>query len=554
MPTATEVLDVAIKAASAYHRTDLASRLRQSRDRTLTQEVRVIVAGDVKQGKSQLVNALVMAPVCPVGDDVTTTVPTVVRYSGSPNAFLVHDDCREPVVLGSQVVSGGCVEAGLPREVLADGLTIVDTPGFGGLAALALADAVLFVSDASERYTPSELEFLAQARELCPNVIGVLTKIDLYPDWRLVFEADSEHIHTLIAVSSELRLHAAATGDASVHRESGFPWLVRFLRQGLVARAGDLALRSAAHDVLAVTAQLTSTMLAEVTAQRDASHARFALDEIARRADEVRQRSARWHQTLNDGITDLIADIEHDLRHRLREVLRLAESSLDTIDPARNGDSLASWLRDRETACVAATFAWMMERAEWLAEQVAAQFEGTRPSLHTTDSLAAGMPTFALAPAERFGFGQKVIVGMRGGYGGTLMIGMLSTIMGVAMINPVSVGAGLLLGGKTVREERERMLQRRQAEARTAIRKHIDDVIFHTGKQCRDLLREIQRTLRDHFTTQTETLQHTLADELAAARRALTTGQADRDARIRDLNAELRRVHNLERMARELLP
>jgi hypothetical protein len=576
MPTATEVIDVAIRAADAYHRDDLAGRLRQSRDRTLAQEVRVLVVGEFGQGKSQLVNALIMAPVCPVGDDVATALPTVVRYSHEPSAFIVRDDrSREPVTidgLAGHILDGDAAyaEAGLPREVLANGLTIVDTPGVGGLsaepdamtvAALALADAVLFVSDAGLDYTAGELEFLRQARHLCPNVVCVVTKTDLYPDWRQVAELDRAKLAgagisaEVIPVSSELRLHAARTGDAVLNQESGFPALVRFVRDGLVAHAGHLALRSAAHDVLAVTRQLTRTMTAEMLAQRDAEQARADLDQITRRAEEARHRSSRWHQTLNDGITDLIADIDHDLRHRLRDVLRVAEAELDVVDPAKVGDELAAWLRQKEVACVSATFAWMLERAQWLAGQVADHFDGDQflPELQAASAALAGVQRFEPAKAEKFGVGQKLIVGMRGGYGGTLMIGMLSTIAGVAMINPLSVGAGLLLGGKTVREERKRMLQRRQAEARTAVRKHIDDVVFHTSKRCRDLLRDIQRTLRDHFTAHAEHLQRTLADELLAARTAVTASQAEREARIRDLRAELQRVENLERMARELV-
>ncbi|MET0135937.1 MAG: dynamin family protein [Kibdelosporangium sp.] len=576
--TAPQVLDVAIKAADAYDRTDLALRLRQSRDRARTSEIRVLVAGEFKQGKSQLVNALITAPVCPVADDIATAVPTIVRYARHPEAFVVREGgSREAVPidrLSDHVLTSGVashVEAGVPRAVLADGLTIVDTPGVGGLAsapgaatmaALAIADAVLFVSDAAQEYTATELEFLRQARQLCPNVVCVLTKTDLYRSWRDVADLDRAQLAEagvlteLIPVSSVLRLHAASTDDAELNRESGFPALVRFLRDGLVARAGDLARRSVAHDVLTVAQQLSGTMTAELAARHDPTQARALvaeLEETGRRSDELRQRSARWQQTLNDGIADLIADIDYDLRDRLRDVVRVAETELDAVDPAKVGDEFADWLRQKELACTSATFVWMMERARWLATQVADHFADSRlPRIRPGTELGTTLEGFELAPAEKFGIGQKLIVGMRGGYGGTLMIGMLSTIAGIAMINPLSVGAGLLLGGKTVHEERKRLLQRRQAEAKAAVRKHVDDVIFQAGKQSRDLLREIQRTLRDHFTEHAEQVHRSLADALTAARDAVRSDESERAARIRDLKAELVRVRNLERLAREL--
>ena len=68
------------------------------------------------------------------------------------------------------------VEVRLPRKMLAGGLVLVDTPGVGGLgsphaaaslAAISMADAVLFVTDAAQELTRSEVDFLRRARELC---------------------------------------------------------------------------------------------------------------------------------------------------------------------------------------------------------------------------------------------------------------------------------------------------------------------------------------------------------------------------------------------------
>ena len=81
VPAAVDLVDLALKATAAYERPDLGARLAQTRKRLVDPNVRVLVVGEFKQGKSQLVNALVNAPVCPVDDDVATAVPTVVRHS-----------------------------------------------------------------------------------------------------------------------------------------------------------------------------------------------------------------------------------------------------------------------------------------------------------------------------------------------------------------------------------------------------------------------------------------------------------------------------------------
>ena len=54
----------------------------------------IVVAGEFKQGKSSLVNALVGAPVCPVDDDAATAVPTFVRHGEKAGASCLRDGER----------------------------------------------------------------------------------------------------------------------------------------------------------------------------------------------------------------------------------------------------------------------------------------------------------------------------------------------------------------------------------------------------------------------------------------------------------------------------
>ena len=91
VPAAVELVDLALKATTAYERPDLGSRLQAARKRLADPDVRVLVVGEFKQGKSQLVNALVNAPVCPVDDDIATAVPTVVRHAETTTVTLVRE-------------------------------------------------------------------------------------------------------------------------------------------------------------------------------------------------------------------------------------------------------------------------------------------------------------------------------------------------------------------------------------------------------------------------------------------------------------------------------
>jgi hypothetical protein len=593
VPAALELVDLATRAAHAYERPDLAARLGHTRDRLGDPMVRVLVVGEFKQGKSQLVNALVNASVCPVDDDLATAVPTAVRHAETAGVTLVWDGesgrrTEVPIDQLAQYVSEAGnpanrkgllrAEVGVPRKLLTGGLVLVDTPGVGGLgsahgamttAALPTADAVLLVSDAAQEYTAPELEFLGTAMALCPTVACVVTKTDLYPQWRRILDLDRGHLAAagidadLFAVSSVLRLEAVRSDDAELNAESGFPELVRFLRAGVLARADELDRRSTAQDVLAVADQLAAGMRAELSAQRHPEAAGELVAELERahtRAAALKDRSARWQQTLGDGVQDLIADVEYDLRDRLRAIGREADELLDAADPRDIWDQFSEWFEGQVSTAMSANFVWAGQRAEWLAGQVAEHFaadgDSVLPALHAApDSDVRGEVQRLERPEqESMGFGQKLYVGARGGYGGMLMIGLATTLAGMAMLNPLSIGAGLLFGGKTVREEQQRQKAKRKSDAKTAVRKHLDEVQFQVLKDSRDMLRQVQRQLRDHFTELAEELQTSVSTSVKAAKSAVSSDSSIRNARIRDLEAELARITGLEEKARALLP
>ena len=214
----TLLTDIEQRCADAG-RDDLADRIANRRERVADPAVVVVIAGEYKGGKSSLVNALVGADLCPVDEDVATAVPPIVRYSAPPDTWLRRepDDGEEPAppqesipvadvpaYVAEQANPGNrdrvrSVELGTPAPLLAAGLVLVDTPGVGGLvssqtvatlASLSMAQAALFVSDATQEYTGPELEFLAAARQACPVVIPVLTKVDMAPAWTKVLELD----------------------------------------------------------------------------------------------------------------------------------------------------------------------------------------------------------------------------------------------------------------------------------------------------------------------------------------------------------------------------
>ncbi|WP_158854277.1 dynamin family protein [Saccharothrix deserti] len=584
---AMDVVDLGLRACAAFDRPDLAARLTEAKRRLADPVVHVVVAGEFKQGKSSLVNALVGAQVCPVDDDAATAVPTFVRHGEQPRAELWRGDNgtggrREAIeladvrrhVVETQVGDGeprvGGVEVRIPRALLATGLVLVDTPGIGGLgsahaaaslAAISFADAVLFVTSAAQELTRSEMEFLRRARSMCPMVACVLTKTDFYPAWRRIRDLDAAHLAAegdipLLTVSSALRARAVRNSDAELNAESGFPDLITLVREQVGGSAEQRLATEAAAEVVALCDHLETSFTAERAALADPAAAQRVVDELTAVKSNVERlttAAAKWSQTLSDGIGDLTSDIDFDLRTRIKEVTAEADQAIEADDPADTWAEFAPWLQARTAEELLSNYELLRERATELSEKVGDHFREatgamlTRPTVHDPTSFAAAevgedLDLQKMRVVKQFG------VVLKGLYSGAMMFTVVGGMVGV-VLGPIVFGIGLVLGQRGLREEKKRQVQKRRAEAKNAVRRYCDKIIFVAGKDSRDTLRRVQRELRDHYTALAEELNRSNARALTAASEAAQRTKADREKRLKDVDAELARIAQLRQRA-----
>jgi Dynamin family len=590
-PPWLDVLDETIRVCGARGRPDLAERLRQRRTRLLDPKVRVLVVGEPGQGKSQLINALVNAPVCAVGDGITTLIPTVVEHADTPAAAVVTPTGERVAVPVEEVAAsvGGPsgaehrpafvrAEVAIPRELLASGLVLIDTPGIDdpgsiraqqALVALGQADAALVVSATTHELTTSELSLLRRVVAVCPTVTVVLTKTDLAPDWRQVLDRNRDRLAQagipvrLVAVSAALRLRAARSAEQELNAESGFPDLVGHLHRDLAGQPAALAGRTVAAATRAALAELVAPLRAELSARgpapgvvgpagRQVPGTELPEVQLAqRRLNALRRRNTRWQNVLSDEIADLVADVEYDLRDRTRKILRKVDEAFDAADPLQIWDSFADWLEENLSEAAERNFAWLLERSEWIAKAIAANFPPDQPGIYPESTFEVPRDLFDAVtrpqmPAfERFTATQKIHSGLRGSYGGVLMAGLITSLAGMPVINAISVAAGGMFGTRSLRDESQLRLKRRQATAKAAAQRHVDDFFLKFGKDSKDIARRVQRRLRDHFTAVTEELQESIISTARTARQAV-----DRDAA--ELSRELEQLAALQRQAQAL--
>lgn len=578
-------LDEGRRLAVAADRPDLAERLDAAAARLRAgQGVAVAVVGEFKQGKSTLVNALVGTDVCPVDADLVTALPTVLRHGPSPTAHLQiprEDGTLEAVAIPPAELTGyitgtapddagrpapRAVEVRLDRRLLGTGLTVIDTPGVGGLdsaqgnltlAALPPTGAALFVTDAAQELTAPEVEFLVRVGERCPRVFCVVTKTDLYAEWRRIVEIDRDHLARagldvpIVAVSSFLRIRAQARDSTDLNTESGFPHLVDLLRRDVLEAGAAQSVAAARAELAFVVAQLREGVDAEQAALATPA----AAPEIAGRYAEKSRRSAwlgggTWQTVLGDGVQDIAADVDHDLRERLRLMVRSGEELLEESDPRDTWRDFQAWAAREATAAAVDNMQLLRSRSEQLARDVAERFE------LEYDSLEVDLPSPEVA-LEKVGdldvtfshSGMKQLMGAltaaRMTWGGFSVLGAVGVLFNIAVAAPLGLLAGMTLGRRLIKAERDRQAQQRRAQARQELRRYVDDVGFQLGRDSREAVRRTQRVLRDEFTARAQAAQRSAADASAAAGRSASLDDEQRRERAAALAGQRKALDGL---------
>lgn len=152
----------------------------------LEKSTSVLFCGEFKRGKSSLINAIIGEALCPTDVGIATSVVSIIRYGAEKKAYryygnLLEDaDALKKEEIGwlniEKYAMGGVsdidntilIELFYPAPFLKDGITLIDTPGVGGLdprhavlthMALSKADVIVFVTDAGEPMTEAELKF-----------------------------------------------------------------------------------------------------------------------------------------------------------------------------------------------------------------------------------------------------------------------------------------------------------------------------------------------------------------------------------------------------------
>lgn len=468
-----------------------ATRVRRTRT-AATGTPTVVVVGETLRGKSALVNALLGSDarggLSPVSAGVATAVPVVLHHGDTLAAQAHFADGRAPIDIDPQLLADWAMADselpdGLPppRHVsvaapvpLLRGLTLVDTPGIGGLdgrhAELAAraaenATALLMVLDAGSPAGRDELEFLGWLAERVETVVLALGRIDAHRGWREIAEADAALLArhaprfagaTLHPVSARLAGLAsqAATPElaAALREQSGIAALQTALQEQVSSRA---ALLHHANVLRAVHSELGAA-LGEVAAREAALRTGAAVDgrsaALRARRDELaatRRSSGRGYQLRLRALTQRARIASgHDVTRELRGMQTWFRARIDAADRGELARLPAEL--DPALATVAARLsADMAARVTALTEEVLAELFTPDERLAVGAALARRDPVLLAAkPAAGRTSGSEdrlmVIAGASGGIGlGRLVVAPLVLVPGLnVLLVPLTLGLG----------------------------------------------------------------------------------------------------------------
>lgn len=348
----------------------LGDEIRSLQRRLRTGDLRVVLAGEAKRGKSTLVNALLGRAVMPTGVTPVTALPTTVGH-GAPERVEV-EFVKGPAMSGP--ISGldryvtqrhnptnrlGVAEirvflpVGLPHPRM----VLIDSPGVGSAfidntsqaaQAQESMDVALFILTADAPMSASEMQLLTRLAELSVEVLVVLNKADL------LHGDDEEQVRAYVAgfaaevlgeepevytCSGRAGLAARLAGDPTGWRASG----LEGLEHALVDRAEHARTSTVETSIAAAVQRLAARQLDQLTVKAAAIRrvrdnrlddlAAFAgtLDSIRLAADDagdlVAQQTIRYRRLIEEDARRKATALGSHVRKELSVFIETASRS-----------------------------------------------------------------------------------------------------------------------------------------------------------------------------------------------------------------------------------
>jgi len=390
-------------------------------DRLEDNSFEIAMFGRVSSGKSSLLNAILETDVLPVGVTPITAVPTRLAFGESPevnvwfaNRSPAHYEISLlPEFVAEQLNPGNekhvtRIVAQLPTPRLRDGITFVDTPGLGSLAARGAAETLAYLPrcdlgvlliDAGSSLTPDDLQTIQILYDAAIPAAVLLSKADLLTaqERSRVTEYVKDHIRK--ELNLDLTVHAV-----SVVRESK-ELLARWFEEDiapLYSQRQELKIRSIRRKVGGLRQSVEIALRGRL--RRKEPIPLKKIEQLRVVEGELRQASGRLEE-----IKKTARRVADDLEYAgSRKVLQIAGTYLVELWslPGTDKKSSSEIVSDAVTRTIQEQTEALRRRMDVLAHKLHETLQSTAKVLETSDAPAEEEFSSVLREMPAFDLGQ----------------------------------------------------------------------------------------------------------------------------------------------------
>ena len=480
-------------------RNDLAMHLVQEATHLQKGQLCVVVAGEFKQGKSSLIDALLDEPgLFPDNPDIATSLISTISYAPEEKVtVMMQEDGQHPAPknIRREEIPDYVMEGRNPKNVrnarmlmiespnqrLKDGLVLVDTPGTGGLfqrhsevtyAFLHNADAVLYVSDVLSPLSVKDLEFVQKIAGQCQRIAFVMTKTDLssQENYQSVLGGNraklanalnraSDEIH-IVPVSSIFKLNYLESQDPDDLADSNFAALERELWDILQQRS-DILLNRA----LFVLSQAITEVQVPLEAEREALLHSPRVEEMKQQLLAARERmrqlesnKSEWRFQLQQGVRSIREKMMYQFQNDAIGLRKNLDGYLDKADLLQTPSTILNMVEQDIYQMMNSLDTMLQDQVAWLHERIQQSTGlGLSPVAVTiqnyTKPVSASNVQVEVISEKKLSWWDKLMIGMSRGTAESRGAATVGSIVGGAIGLGVDIftlgatgGGGLLVG------------------------------------------------------------------------------------------------------------
>lgn len=476
----------------------------------------IVVCGEVKKGKSTLLNAIIGQDILPVDNEIATSQVFRISNSSVESFELVFDDGTRKAIrrsdlskYGSQVnanIQGessfnakllSYIQVNVPVAFLPENVSLVDTPGLGAIYKshewitqnyVKKAAAVLFVFDTTAPLVKLEQEFIKKVLDITPHMMFVMTKIDTVEpsEWTSQLRRTEESLSELFVSCnlmppavypiSSTTLREVADEEEEDFREanmslSRFPdikdELMRMITKAVALTHTSFALFESQNHVIKVRTYISDLLKATAEAGQQLD-VKFKNEKLALQNRLQQEWGTEGAQ--NKRLAEDVSRVCNSVTNRVSQMFRMTSpirehyaNKIESLSTKDEMEELAQTMPQAVADEVAAQWKSIMADAE---QEVAALISVASTSIDLISHDSVVGATAILSPVQ-LDLKQKLSYVMRD----CMINGFL---LSIPYVGPILAAGGVLLDIITGGSSRKAEIERNQAHFKVELGKLMD--------------------------------------------------------------------------------